>query len=43
MHIGEAPRNVAAACINSDGKPEATFMQDVEAPLGAWVQQTERR
>lgn len=40
MHAGEAPNIVAAAYINSYGKPEATAMYDIDATIGALVQQT---
>ncbi|MGF0540532.1 DUF4394 domain-containing protein [Agrobacterium sp. ES01] len=40
MHKGEAPNIVAAAYINSVGKPEKTAMYDVDATIGALIQQT---
>lgn len=40
MHSGEAPAIVAAAYINSFGKPESTAMYDVDATIGALIQQT---
>lgn len=40
MHAGEAPNIVAAAYINSNGKPEATAMYDVDATIGALIRQT---
>ena len=40
MHAGETPNIVAAAYINSFGTPEATAMYDIDATIGALVQQT---
>jgi len=40
MHAGEAPNIVAAAYINSYGKPEATGMYDIDATLSALIKQT---
>ena len=40
MHAGEEPDIVAAAYINSFGKPEETAMYDVDATIGALIQQT---
>ena len=40
MHKGEAPNIVAAAYINSFGKPEKTAMYDVDATIGALIRQT---
>lgn len=40
MHAGETPDIVAAAYINSYGKPEATAMYDIDATIGAVIQQT---
>ena len=40
MHAGEAPDIVAAAYINSYGKPEATGMYDIDATLSALIKQT---
>lgn len=40
MHAGEAPAIVAAAYINSIGKPEATKMFDIDATIVALIQQT---
>lgn len=40
MHAGEAPAIVAAAYINSFGKPEATAMYDIDATIVAVIQQT---
>ena len=40
MHAGETPEIVAAAYINSYGKPEATAMYNVDATIGGLVQQT---
>jgi hypothetical protein len=40
MHNGEAPDIVAAAYINSFGKPEATAMYDIDATIGALIRQT---
>jgi len=40
MHKGEEPNIVAAAYINSYGKPSATKMFDVDATIGAIIQQT---
>lgn len=39
MHAGETPNIVAAAYINSVGKPEATAMYDIDATIGALIQQ----
>lgn len=39
MHHGEAPAIVAAAYINSFGKPEATKMYDIDATIVALIQQ----
>ena len=39
MHAGEKPNVVAAAYINSYGKPEKTAMYDVDATIGALMQQ----
>lgn len=39
MHAGEAPNIVAAAYINSYGKPEATGMFDIDATISALVKQ----
>lgn len=40
MHAGEKPNVVAAAYINSYGKPEKTAMYDIDATLVALIQQT---
>ncbi|WP_269583194.1 DUF4394 domain-containing protein [Roseibium sp. Sym1] len=40
MHAGEAPNIVAAAYINSYGKPDATAMYDIDATIGAVIRQT---
>ncbi|MBO9590829.1 DUF4394 domain-containing protein [Devosia sp.] len=40
MHAGETPAIVAAAYINSIGKPEATAMYDIDATIVALIQQT---
>ncbi|MGE0210760.1 MAG: DUF4394 domain-containing protein [Parvibaculaceae bacterium] len=40
MHKGETPNIVAAAYINSYGKPEATGMYDIDATIGALIKQT---
>jgi sugar lactone lactonase YvrE len=40
MHAGEAPNIVAASYINAYGKPEATAMYNIDATIGALVQQT---
>ncbi len=40
MHAGEAPAIVAAAYINSYGKPEKTAMYDIDATISALIQQT---
>lgn len=40
MHKGEKPNIVAAAYSNSFGKPEKTAMYDVDATIGALIQQT---
>ncbi|MFP9138116.1 DUF4394 domain-containing protein [Devosia sp. XGJD_8] len=39
MHEGETPAIVAAAYINSIGKPEATAMYDIDATIAALIQQ----
>lgn len=39
MHAGETPAIVAAAYINSVGKPEATAMFDIDATIVALIQQ----
>ncbi|UYO01346.1 MAG: DUF4394 domain-containing protein [Devosia sp.] len=39
MHEGEAPAIVAAAYINSIGKPEATAMYDIDSTIVALIQQ----
>jgi len=39
MHAGETPNIVAVAYTNSFGKPEATAMYDVDATIGALIQQ----
>ena len=39
MHEGEAPNIVAAAYINSFGKPEATGMYDIDATISALIKQ----
>ena len=39
MHAGEAPNIVAAAYINSYGKPEATGMYDIDATISALIKQ----
>lgn len=39
MHEGEAPNIVAAAYINSFGKPEATGMFDIDATISALIKQ----
>lgn len=39
MHAGQAPNIVAAAYINSFGKPEKTAMYDIDATLSAVIQQ----
>lgn len=39
MHAGEEPNIVAAAYINSYGMPEKTAMYDVDATIGALIQQ----
>lgn len=39
MHAGETPAIVAAAYINSIGKPEATAMYDIDATIAALIQQ----
>ncbi len=39
MHAGEKPNIVAAAYINSIGKPEKTGMYDIDATIGALIQQ----
>ncbi|KKB80356.1 hypothetical protein VW35_08180 [Devosia soli] len=40
MHAGETPAIVAAAYINSIGKPEATAMYDIDATIVGLIQQT---
>jgi hypothetical protein len=40
MHAGETPAIVAAAYINSIGKPEATAMYDIDSTIVALIQQT---
>lgn len=40
MHAGEAPAIVAAAYINSYGKPDATAMYDIDWTIVALIQQT---
>jgi hypothetical protein len=40
MHAGEAPAIVAAAYINSYGKPEKTAMYDIDATIVALIKQT---
>lgn len=40
MHEGETPAIVAAAYTNSIGTPEATKMFDIDATIGALIQQT---
>ncbi len=40
MHSGEEPNIVAAAYINSYGKPESTAMFDIDATIVAVIQQT---
>lgn len=40
MHAGEAPDIVAAAYINSYGKPEKTAMFNIDATISAVIQQT---
>jgi hypothetical protein len=40
MHEGETPNIVAAAYTNSFGKPEKTAMYNIDATIGALVQQT---
>lgn len=40
MHKGETPNIVAAAYTNSIGKPEKTAMYNIDASIGALVQQT---
>ncbi|WP_022706420.1 MULTISPECIES: DUF4394 domain-containing protein [Paracoccus] len=40
MHAGEAPAIVAAAYINSFGKPEGTAMYDIDSTIVALIQQT---
>jgi hypothetical protein len=39
MHAGETPAIVAAAYINSYGKPEATAMYDIDSTIVALIQQ----
>lgn len=40
MHKGETPNTVAAAYTNSMGKPEKTAMYNIDATIGALIQQT---
>jgi hypothetical protein len=40
MHKGETPNIVAAAYTNSVGKPETTAMYNIDATIGALIQQT---
>lgn len=40
MHKGETPNIVAAAYTNSTGKPEKTAMYNIDATIGALIQQT---
>lgn len=40
MHKGETPNIVAAAYTNSIGKPEKTAMYNIDATIGALIQQT---
>jgi hypothetical protein len=40
MHKGETPNIVAAAYINSHGKPEKTAMYNIDATIGGLIQQT---
>ncbi|KVK53951.1 hypothetical protein BCY90_18885 [Agrobacterium deltaense] len=40
MHKGETPNIVAAAYTNSVGKPEKTAMYNIDATIGALIQQT---
>lgn len=40
MHKGEQPNIVAAAYINSYGKPEKTAMYNIDATIGGLIQQT---
>lgn len=40
MHAGEKPAVVAAAYTNSFGKPQKTAMYDIDATIGALIQQT---
>jgi len=40
MHAGEAPAIVAAAYINSYGKPESTAMYDIDSTIVALIKQT---
>ncbi len=40
MHKGETPNIVAAAYINSFGKPEKTAMYNLDATIGGLIQQT---
>ncbi|KPF41313.1 DUF4394 domain-containing protein [Rhizobium sp. AAP43] len=40
MHKGEMPNIVAAAYTNSTGKPEKTAMYNIDATIGALIQQT---
>ncbi|MFS2153930.1 MULTISPECIES: DUF4394 domain-containing protein [unclassified Rhizobium] len=40
MHKGETPNIVAAAYTNSFGKPEKTAMHNIDATIGALIQQT---
>ena len=39
MHKGETPNTVAAAYTNSTGKPEKTAMYNIDATIGALIQQ----
>lgn len=39
MHAGETPNVVGAAYTNSHGKPEKTAMYDIDATIGALIQQ----
>jgi hypothetical protein len=41
MHKGETPKIVAAGYINSIGKPEKTAMYNIDAKIGALIQQTQ--
>ncbi|WP_421578363.1 DUF4394 domain-containing protein [Shinella sp. M31] len=40
MHKGETPNIIAAAYTNSIGKPEKTAMYNIDATIGALIQQT---